>query len=218
MNTSPIFTIESERVDRIPLILEILLQMEVPRIIDQHYTPHGNHEGLSVGWLTVIFLAYILCEENHEMCPVQEWVAQHHYTLERLTGQVIGELDFTDDRLGDVLRYLSVDEVWWPTEEDLGQHLIRVYRLKTKGPVRLDATTAGVTHDADKHTIFKHGRNKDGGLEVQFKLMLGTLDPQGIQCSQHQFELDFKAPVLVPAVLIDSMLISIVGDARGRGI
>jgi transposase len=107
-------------------------------------------------------------------------VAQHHYTLERLTGQAIGDLDFTDDRLGDVLRYLNADEVWFPTEADLGHHLIRVYRLETKGPVRLDATTAGVTHDANKHTIFKQGRNKDGGFEVQFKVMLGTLDPLGI--------------------------------------
>jgi transposase len=179
-NTFPLFTIESERVDRIPLILEILIKMEIQRIIDKHYTPHGNHEGLSVGWLAVFFLAYILCEENHEMCPVQEWVDKHHYTLERLTGQAIGELDFTDDRLGDVLRYLSADEVWCPTEEDLGKHIIRVYRLETKGPVRLDATTGGVTHDEDKHTIFKKGRNKEGSFEVQFKLMVGTLDPLGM--------------------------------------
>ncbi len=171
---------ESERVDRIPLILEILIKMEIQRIIDRRYTPHGNHEGLSVGWLAVIFLAYILCEENHEMCPVLEWVDKHHYTLERLTSQAIGELDFTDDRLGDVLRYLSADEVWCPTEEDLGKHIIRVYRLETKGPVRLDATTSGVTHDEDRHTIFKKGRNKKGSFEVQFKLMMGTLDPLGM--------------------------------------
>jgi transposase len=179
-NTSPLFTIESERVDRIPLILEILIKLEIQRIIDKHYTPHGNHEGLSVGWLAVIFLAYILCEENHEMCPVQEWVDKHYHTLERLTGQTIGELDFTDDRLGDVLRYLSADEVWCPTEEDLGKHIIRVYRLETAGPVRLDATTGGVTHNEDKHTIFKKGRNKEGSFEVQFKLMVGTLDPLGM--------------------------------------
>jgi len=180
MPTEPQMTIESERVDRLPLIMKILLQMEVQRIIDQYYTPHGNHAGLSVGWLTVIFLAYILCEENHQMCPVQAWVAQHHYTLERLTGQTLGALDFTDDRLGDVLRYLHADAVWLPTEADLGQHLIRVYRLETTGPIRLDATTAGVTHAADQHTIFKQGRNKDGGFEVQFKVMLGTLDPLGL--------------------------------------
>lgn len=180
INASPIFTIESERVDRIPLILEILIKMRVQPTIDTHYIPHGNHEGLSVGWLTVIFLTYILTEENHEMCPVREWADKHRYTLERLTGQTIRPTDFTDDRLGDVLRYLSADEVWCPTEEDLDKHIIRVYRLETKGPVRLDATTGGVTHNEDKHTLFKKGRNKEGNFEVQFKLMLGTLDPMGM--------------------------------------
>lgn len=180
INTPPIFTIESERVDRIPLILEILIKMGVQPIIDTHYIPHGNHEGLSVGWLTVIFLTYILAEENHEMCPVREWANKHRYTLERLTGQTIRPTDFTDDRLGDVLRYLSADEVWCPTEEDLDKHIIRVYRLETKGPIRLDPTTGGVTHNEDKHTLFKKGRNKEGNFEVQFKLMLGTLDPMGM--------------------------------------
>lgn len=169
-----------ERVDRLPLVLTILMQMGIQAIIDVHYTPHGNHQGLSVGWLAVIFLAYILTKANHKMCPVQEWVEDHRYTLERLTGQNIRPTDFTDDRLGDVLRYLSTDELWWQTEQDLGRRMIRVYRLKTNGPVRLDATTGGVHHNESKHTIFKCGRNKQGGFEVQFKLMLGTLDPLGL--------------------------------------
>jgi transposase len=180
LDASPIFTMESERVDRIPLILEILIRMQIQLNVDTHYVPHGNHEGLSVGWLAVVFLTYILTEEDHRMCPVQEWVTKHRYTLERLTGQTIRATDFTDDRLGDVLRYLSADEVWCPIEEDLDQHIIRVYRLETKGPIRLDPTTGGVTHDEDKHTLFKKGRNKEGNFEVQFKLMLASLDPMGL--------------------------------------
>jgi transposase len=156
---------EFERVDSIPVVLTILMQMGVQTIIDELYNPHGNHQGLSVGWLVVIFLTYILTEADHKMCPVQEWVVKHRHTLERLTGQTIGPTDFTDDRLGDVLRYLSHDGLWRRVEQNLGQRIIRVYDLATTGPVRLDATVGGV---------------KQGGFEVQFKLMLGTLDPLGL--------------------------------------
>ena len=178
---APIFEIEEpERVDSIPLVITILKQMGIQSIIDKHYTPHGNHQGLSVGWLAMIFLAYILCESNHKMAAVQEWVIKHRQTLETLTGQRIRETDFTDDRLGDVLRYLSEDELWWAIEQEVSQQSIRVYRLDVKGPVRLDATVGGVNHDEKKHRLFKTGRNKAGVYEVQFKLMLGVLDPLGM--------------------------------------
>jgi transposase len=154
--------------------------MGVQEIVDERYTPHGNHQGLSVGWLAVIFLTYILSESDHKMAPVQQWVAQHQQSLEKMTGQTIGPTDFTDDRLGDVLRYLSEDELWWAIEEGVSQQSIRVYRLETAGPVRLDATVGGVNHVENKHTLFKTGRNKAGGYEVQFKLMLGVLDPLGM--------------------------------------
>jgi transposase len=169
-----------ERVDRIPIVLGILQQMGVQLIIDACYEPHGNHQGLSVGWLAEIFLVYILAETDHKMAPVQKWVDQHHHTLERLTGQRIRASDFTDDRLGDVLRYLSQDELWWHIDQGLSQRSIRVYQLAGTEPVRLDATVGGVKHNEKKHTLFKSGRNKQGVVEVQFKLMLGVLDPLGM--------------------------------------
>lgn len=175
----PISEMEPERVDSIPVVLTILMQMGVQAIMDALYTPHGNHQGLSVGWLATIFLTYILTEADHRMCPVQKWVAKHRHTLESLTGQTISPTDFTDDRLEDVLRYLSEDELWQRIEQDLSQRTIRVYHLETTGPIRLDATTGGVNHDPKKHTLFKTGRNKEGSFEVQFKIMLGVLDPLG---------------------------------------
>jgi len=171
---------EPERVDSIPLVITILRKMGIQSIIDKHYTPHGNHQGLSVGCLAMIFLAYILSESNHKMAPVQEWVVKHRHSLETLTGQRIRETDFTDDRLGDVLRYLSEDELWWAIEQEVSQQSIRVYELDVKGPVRLDATVGGVNHDEKKHRLFQTGRNKAGVYEVQFKLMLGVLDPLGM--------------------------------------
>ena len=172
--------INMERVDSIPVVFAILVQMDVQRIIDEYYVPHGNHQGLSVGWLALIFLVYILSEAKHKLVSVQQWVADHQHTLERLIGQTIKPTDCTDDRLADVLRYLSQDQLWWQVEQRLSQRLIRVYDLETKGPVRLDATVGGVNHQPEQHPLFKLGRNKAGGFEVQFKVMLGVLDPLGL--------------------------------------
>jgi transposase len=169
-----------ERVDRIPVVLTVLMKMGVQVIIDETYTPHGNRRGLSVGWLATIFLVYILAESDHRMCPVQKWVRKHRHTLEQLIEQKIRPTDFTDDRLGDVLRYLSDDALWQRIEQNLGQRIIRVYDLDKAQPVRLDATVGEVNHHEKKHTLFRLGRNKEGSFEVQFKLMLGTLDPLGL--------------------------------------
>lgn len=176
----PSYRMIFERVDNLPVVVETLKRMGVQIIIDACYTPHGNRQGLSVGWVALVFLTYILTEADHKMVSVQDWEAKRHHTLERLTGQSISETDFTDDRLADVLRYLSDDELWWRIEQALSQRSIRAYRLATTGPVRLDATVGGVKHDEKKHTLFQSGRNKKGGYEVQFKVMLGVLDPLGL--------------------------------------
>ena len=128
-----------------------------------------------------VFLTYILSESNAKMAPVQEWVIKHRQTLETLTGQRIRETDFTDDRLGDVLRYLSEDELWWAIEQEVSQQSMRVYRLEVKGPVRLDAPVGGGNHDEKKHRLFKMGRNKARVYEVQFKLM-GHLGRASTDC------------------------------------
>lgn len=169
-----------ERVDQLPLVFAMLVQIGIQEIIDTHYVPHGNHQGLSVGWLALIFLLYMLTEANHKMVSVQQWERNHHRTLKQLMGQQISPTDLSDDRLADVLRYLSQDRLWWQIEQAFSQRLIRVYDLATTEPVRLDATTGGVKHNEARHSLFKTGRNKAGGFETQFKLMLGTLDPLGL--------------------------------------
>jgi len=169
-----------ERVDKLPVVFAILRQMGVQQIIDEHYVAHGNHTGLSVGWLALIFLLYILTEANHKMVSVQQWEREHHHTLQQLIGQPIRETDLSDDRLADVLRYLNQDKLWWSIEADLSQRLIRVYDLDSGATVRLDATTGGVKHNEATHELFKTGRNKAGNLETQFKVMLASLDPLGL--------------------------------------
>ena len=183
--------VQSERIDDIPLLLHILVKMGVAEHIDKAYTPHKNWRGLSVGWVTTVWLTYILSQCDHRMNHVRDWVNVRRDALSKLIGQEIRETDFTDDRLGDgahrrsrrlrrvsPLRYLSVTATWHQVESDISQHIIIVYDLES-GPIRLDATVGQVYHDPEQHTLFQVGRTK-AGYKTQFKLMLGALDPMGL--------------------------------------
>lgn len=85
--------------------------------------------------------------------------------------------DFTDDRLGDVLRYLSDDATWDAIECQVGQNLWNVYALPTQC-VRLDSTSVVVYHQGDDESLFAQGHSKDHRPDLaQFKVMMSALDP-----------------------------------------
>ena len=104
-----------------------------------------SQQDLSWGWIATIWLAHILSQGDHRKVTVHEWVRQAQTTLAAVTGLSIREEDFTDDRLGLLLRRLSKLETWHAIEQDLGQNIVRVYRLPTQ-TVRLDATTVSGYH------------------------------------------------------------------------
>ncbi len=182
MNTTPEMDIQTENIDDIPLLFALLDKMGLQAIIDETIEPHGNRQGLSIGWSVIIWLLHILTEHNHCLDAVCEWVPSLQHTLGELTGQPINKLDFTDDRLADILRALSVDEDWQTIEQKLTRHCLRVYHLPANR-VRLDATTATVNHSPEAHDLFKVGRSKSGDFATQFKVMLGSLDSLGMPLS-----------------------------------
>jgi len=46
----------TERVDDIPLLLEQMQRMHLPTLMDHHFPTHGNWQGLSLGWVSTIWL------------------------------------------------------------------------------------------------------------------------------------------------------------------
>jgi len=172
--------VQVERIDDIPVIFGHLQKIHIQAIIDQVIETHGNWKGLSPGWVITIWLIHILSEHTHCMDRVQDWVTKRLHALQELTGQLLTELDFTDDRLALCLHMLSQTEHWHKIEALLGRHLLRVYRLREEPIVRLDATTGTVNHDPDSHTLFKVGKAKNGQYETQYKMMLASLDPLGL--------------------------------------
>lgn len=174
-------TIRSERIDDIPLLMHWLLEMHIDTIIDAAIgAPHANRRGLSYGQLAVVYVAYMLSECRHFLSPVREWVARHQLCLTQALGRAIGDTDFTDDRLEDLLDAIGQEDVGEKIEKQLGQHLIRAYALPT-ATVRIDTTTVNVYHQPEAGSILDYGVSKDHRPDLrQFKEVLSTLDPVGI--------------------------------------
>lgn len=139
-----------------------------------------NWDGISLGWTAIIWLTHILSQADHRLNRVQDWVAKHVHTISAITGLTIRPLDFSDDRLAAILRYLNQDESWQEYERDQGKHLIRAYSLPTE-IVRLDATTASSHIEPSENSLFQLGHSKDYRPDLaQVKIMLASLDPLGL--------------------------------------
>jgi transposase len=180
MSTNSISNIVNVCSDDIPLLLTQMIQMGIVELLDNHFESHGNWGGLSLGWTTAIWLTHILSQADHRLNKVEDWVAKHAQTIAFITGQDIRPLDFSDDRLATVLRYLSQDEQWQKYEVEQGKYIIRVYALSTE-IVRLDATTASSYIEPTDGSLFQLGHSKDKRPDLaQVKIMLATLDPLGL--------------------------------------
>lgn len=172
--------ITNERVDDIPLLLAQMERMGLPYLLDKYFPTHGNWKGLSLGWTTTAWLAHILSEGDHRLNHVQSWAEKRLETLSRCIGQKVRTLDFSDDRLADVLSALSRDAAWEKFEAALNGHLLRVYDLEPQ-QVRVDSTTASGYWSVSPDGLFQFGHSKDHRPDLpQVKVMLSTLDPLGM--------------------------------------
>ena len=172
-------TITTERVDDLVLLLEVMKQMGLPEIVDQQLGRHWAQQGLSWGWTVTIWLAHVVSQGDHRKVTVREWVGQVQTTLGQVTGQTIQETDFTDDRLGLVLKHLSDGGKWEQLEQSLGQRLVRVYQLNGS-TVRVDATTVSGYHEGSEDSLWQYGHSKDDPGLKQVKAMMATMDPMGL--------------------------------------
>jgi len=171
--------ITHERVDDIPLLIGLMQKLHLPEILDRHLGNHGNHQGLSNGWLATIWLAYILSEGDHRKYTVQAWVERHKHTLERLIGQPIRPVECNDDRLGILLRRLSNTQAWNALETALWQSTLKVYAIEVEG-IRLDSTTTYGYHRTKEDGLMQYGHSKDHRPDQpQLKLMAAAAEPWG---------------------------------------
>ena len=143
---SPMSQMQIARVDAIPLLFAWMQTMDVAGQIDAHWTPHREWEGLSYGQLTVLFLMFLIHEQDHRLSALEPWVEVYRPTLTAVTGWSIRREDVTDDRLGRMLGVLGRDpDQMAVLQQALGRHLVRAYALPTT-IARMDTTSFNVTH------------------------------------------------------------------------
>lgn len=214
--------IENERVDDIPLLLAVIKQIGIIDIFNEKLGRHGNWEGLAVGYVIAVWLAYILSEGDHRKSYLQKWVAQREHTLLYcLDVDEINELDFTDDRLGIILNKLNDDETWQISECEVNKRIIRVYDLDLE-IARIDTTTASSYGQVTEEGLLQFGHSKDHRPDLsQVKIASVTLDPLGlplvtIPVSGEQADDGLYIPVIEEArkSLDGKMRLLYVGDVK----
>jgi transposase len=181
-------TITHEPVDDVPVIIAWLLAMRLDVLVDSILPqPHGNWKGLTYGQVVVLWLARVLSQADHRLCPVEEWVAERLEVLRSCTGWPVMPQDLTDDRLEIVLDLLGDEESrpWEVLDREMGRHLIQAYRLPTDVG-RIDTTSFSVYHgesgpNGESYSLLQFGKSKDHRPDLtQFIQALGTLDPAGV--------------------------------------
>ena len=177
-------SIVSERIDDVVLLLNVMIQMELPQILNDHLSRHWKQKGLDWGWVIVIWLSFILSECDHRKVVVRNWVEQRRQMLSQVCDLEISPTDFSDDRLAIVLKHLSHDEIWQSIERVLNDRTVSIYELPLE-QVRLDATTVSGEHLVTEDGIFQFGHSKDDPSVPQIKTMMADLDPLGLPLATH---------------------------------
>jgi transposase len=171
--------ITTERVDDVVLLLGHMIKMGVVEVLDNHLPPHWKQRSLSWGWTAVIGLAYILTEGDHRKVSVEAYVKGMQQTLSQVTGQAVDPLDFSDDRLAILLRYLSQPAYWHRIEQELNSRCVQVYDLAVE-VIRCDATTVSADQAVGDGGLVQFGHSQDDSSRPQINLMTGSLDPLGM--------------------------------------
>lgn len=155
--------------------------MGIAHLIDEHFAPRGNWQGLSPGRPTAVWLGHILSGGDHRLSQVRLWAATRLETLAACLGQPVRELDFSDDRLALVLTAFGDDRRGVPFEAALNGQILRVYDLNA-GRVRVDSTTVSGYWKVSDDGLFQFGHSQDHAArgQPQIKVMLSALDPLGM--------------------------------------
>jgi transposase len=183
MNEAP--KMKHIRVDTIPLLLGVLMQMGIAQIYDREIGDHGSHTGLSGGWMLTLWLAFILSQADHAKYKVEQWVAQNQVLLARITRQPINSAEFSDNRLSRLLSRVHKAPRWARFEDALWKHSVEVYQLEMPSvgglySADVDSTTACGYHVPQADGLMQFGHSKDHRPDLaQLKLMTVATHPHG---------------------------------------
>jgi transposase len=173
--------VKVERIDDLPVLLGVLRRVGLAGLLDEFFPTHHNWRGsLSFGQVVEGWMVYILSCGDHRLNKVEAFVEEHLGVYEASFGTEVRALDFSDDRLADVLERLSREPGWREFESALNKKTIRVYDLSVER-VRLDSTTTYSYGAVSEEGLLQLGFSKDRRPDLgQVKISLASLDPLGM--------------------------------------
>lgn len=144
MLNNPLRLLQVEPVDDLPVLWAQIQKMRTPALLDQAFPTHGLWQGeLSFGEVTGVWLMFITSQGDHGLSHVQPWAAERLSTLSACVGKPIRPLDFSDDRLAEMLDRLAKTEPWAAVETGINDVVLRVYDLgQPSAPIRIDSPSA----------------------------------------------------------------------------
>lgn len=170
--------IKAEPIGDLAVISRLIQDTNLASRIDEYFPRHHLWRGPGVGKTLQALLMYILSENDHRLYNVEGWAS----AIEQSLAWVLEEPGFTaqhlsDDRLGNVLDYLSKSEERWEQFQRChNMALLRFYNLEGSSEgnspiiVRIDSTTAQSYRPEEG--IFQMGHNAQGLAVPQVKMML----------------------------------------------
>jgi transposase len=172
-----ILNVINERIDDVPLIIEVCKQLNLDKIVEKHLKTHGLQQGIPNGALAVGWLSYIISQADHRMNAVRDWANKIPLTLASLLGTPIRNVEFSDDRLCNLLDRFSDDNAWKELEADLWKNSLEVFDLQ-RNVLRFDGTAACGYHDISENGLMQFGASKDHRPDLpQLKIMAASIDP-----------------------------------------
>jgi transposase len=177
-------TVNVERIDDIPLLVQIVKSIGLGELMDKEITVHKNWRGLSIGKVAEIWLCYVLSEGDHRLNQLEEWVMERKMAFGVLYGEEqISYTDFTDDKLAIILDYMSKNDSWLKIELGVNEKIIGVYKLLDSSDrlpsIRLDATIGKGHRSIEEDGLYQYGASKQFDPSLpQFKVMMSTLDSE----------------------------------------
>jgi transposase len=175
--------IQVEHMDDLPVLWAQIQKMQIPALLDEVFPTHGLWKGeLSFGEVAGVWLMFVTSQGDHCLAHVQPWAAERLATLSVCVGKPIRPLDFSDDRLAEMLDRWADPEAWAAVETGLNEVALRVYDLDAAaGPIRIDSTSAKTYATVDENGLFQLGHSKDHRPDLpQIKISLSALDPLGL--------------------------------------
>jgi len=82
-------TVITERIDDIVLLLNVMMQMGLPTLLNQHLPRHWKQQGLDWGWVATISIVHPLGRDHRKVMLGE--VNQRRYMLEQVCGIEISD-------------------------------------------------------------------------------------------------------------------------------